>query len=351
MFVPHSTDVVQEKYRPKPNNGKCTLTQSFHFPMKTLIKEYSSRTGTNEEDNGVMPLTRATLRTYIQAIPRHLPEPGDNFTVNIEVLTAVVDQVNSSTIPNVTAAKENITVSHDMEEHRWMEISMTEGIRSLNVSKTHEECFLRVKVVFKLDVCTNKYKKVPLMVVDPATIPVEESERREKHLTVQPMVILYLDEPEVKEQMRLQTKGDHVDEFLLGEDSGEHPSKREAGPTENTTASESPCHLENLTISFHAAKLYHVIVPVSYNARQCVGQCTLSTLQDGKDYINNHAQLLASAASVYASDPQLFEKEPKLPCCVPLTYGEEWLMLYDYTLGTISAQSYPNMVATSCGCR
>ena len=351
MFLPNSPAVVQEKYRPKPSNGKCTLTQTFHFPMKTLIKEYSSRTGISNEDSSVMPLTRATLRTYIQTIPRHLPEPDDDFTVNIEVLAAIVDRTNSSIIPNVTAAKENISVSRDVEENRWLEISMTEGIRSLNVSKSHEECFLMVKVVFQLAVCTKKYKKVPLMVVDPATIPVEESERRDKHLTVQPMVILYLDEPEVKEQMKQQTQGGHVDEFLIGGDSRENPSKREADPNANTTAPESPCHLENLTISFHAARLYHVILPAAYNARQCVGQCTLSSLQDGKDYINNHAQLLASAASVYPSDPQLFEKEPKLPCCVPLTYGEAWLMLYDHALGTFSTQSYPNMVATSCGCR
>ena len=101
-----------------------------------------------------------------------------------------------------------IVASHNMQENQWLEINITDGIKKLNVSLSHEEYLLMVKVVFKLDVCTKQYKKVPMKVVDPAHIPPEDKERREKNLTVQPMVIVYLDE-----QMKQQSKGGHLDEF------------------------------------------------------------------------------------------------------------------------------------------
>ena len=108
-----------------------------------------------------------------------------------------------------------------MQENQWLEMNITDGIRKLNVSLSHEEYLLMVKVVFKLDVFTKQYKKVPLKVVDPAHISLEDKERRQKNLSVQPMVILYLDEPEVKEQMT-QAKGGHLDDFLIGGGPEEH---------------------------------------------------------------------------------------------------------------------------------
>ena len=102
-----------------------------------------------------------------------------------------------------------------MQENLWLETIITDGIRKLNVSASHQEYLLMVQVVFKLDVCTKQYRKVPLKVVDPAHISPEDKERSEKYLTVQPMVILYLKEPEVKEQMKQQSKGGHLDEFLI----------------------------------------------------------------------------------------------------------------------------------------
>ena len=115
----------------------------------------------------------------------------------------------------------------------------------------------------------------------------------------------------------------------------------------NNTAAESACHLENFTVNFHAAGLSNVLVPTSYNARQCVGLCTISKFK-ADDHISLHAQVLASAASVYALNPDRFDKEPKLPCCVPLTYQEISLVLFDN--GHVSVFSGP-MIATSCGCR
>lgn len=345
--------MVQNNYRQKPNNGKCTLTQKFLFPMNTLINEYSSRSDTSYTNNSILPVTMATLRSYIQTVPRHLPEPGKLVVVNVKVLTAIIDQtndsaiVNDSAMPATLAAEESIIVSSDMEDHDWLEINITEGLRNLSVSRSHEQCSLMVKLIFTLDACEEGYKKIPVMIVDPATIPVEEEERREKHLTVQPMAILYLQEPEVKEQMKQQQphhKGGQLNELLIDQDS----SKRQTREVNNSTFTS--CHLEDIDINFYESGMYHILIPSAYNARQCVGQCTSSKLHDID--ATNHARILANSASAHKKDPTNFVTEPKLPCCVPLTYDTAlWLILLDHVYGTISTQAFPQMIATSCGCR
>ena len=176
-------DVVEGNYKLKPSNGKCRLAQSFRFPIEPLIWHYETY---QRED----VLSDVILRTYVETIPRHLPEPGDNLTVVVDVLANFVEGENRSVQPDVLAASQNITVSSDTEEYRWLEMHMTEGIKSLSLSTRSS---LLVKFHFNLQVCAEKYRKVPLKVVDPATVPVEDEERRERYQAVQPMVIFIFD--------------------------------------------------------------------------------------------------------------------------------------------------------------
>lgn len=199
-----------------------------------------------------------------------------------------------------------------------------------------EDCFLVVRVVFNLDACVGAYEwlPVPLSVADPATIPLEEKKRRQNYLTLQPLVVVYLDEPQVRERMKQLNQQDNFLRLSLGDSSQQHVSKRQAP----TAAPESiACHLENVTISFASVGLYNVIAPLSINVRQCVGQCTISSVAQ-ESFISDYARLLASAVS------------PKLPCCVPATYERVWLMQLQPE-GTLSYQPYDDLVAASCGCQ
>ena len=179
-------DVVEGNYKPTPKNGKCRLAQSFRFPVESLVRQYETSTLTNV----TLSLRDVILRAYVETIPRHLPEPGDNLTVVVDVLASIVDPDNSSVQPDVLAASENITVSSYTEEYHWLEMNITEGVKSLTPST---QSSLLVKFHFNLQVCAEQYRKVPLKVVDPATVPVEEEERREKYQAVQPMVIFIFD--------------------------------------------------------------------------------------------------------------------------------------------------------------
>ena len=186
VFGVFDQDVVEGNYKPLPKNGKCRLTQSFRFPLESLLTQFETSALT-----GVTLLLRdVILRAYVETIPRHLPEPGDNLTVVVDVLENIVQADNSSVQPEVLAASENITVTSDTEEYRWLEKNITEGAKSLILSTQPS---LLVKFHFNLQVCAHKYRKVPLKVVDPANVPLEDEERRENYQAVQPMVIFIFD--------------------------------------------------------------------------------------------------------------------------------------------------------------
>ena len=104
----------------------------------------------------------------------------------MDVLVSIVGQENSSVQQDVLAVSENITVTSDTEEYRWLEKNITEGAKSLILSTQPS---LLVKFHFNLQVCAQKYRKVPLKVVDPANVPLEDEERRENYQAVQPMVV------------------------------------------------------------------------------------------------------------------------------------------------------------------
>ena len=101
-----------------------------HFPVESLVIQYE--TSMLEDVNS--SLRDFILRAYVETIPRHLPEPGDNLTVVVDVLVSIVGQENSSMQQDVLAVSENITVSSDTEEYRLLEMNITEGIKSSFVS-------------------------------------------------------------------------------------------------------------------------------------------------------------------------------------------------------------------------
>ena len=69
-------------------------------------------------------------------------QPRDNLTVNVEVLTAVVDQRNFriSTLSMIAVAKDSLHVIRDLTEDRWLEIDITGGLGNQSVS--NKSCYL-----------------------------------------------------------------------------------------------------------------------------------------------------------------------------------------------------------------
>ncbi|OCU00559.1 hypothetical protein XELAEV_18006337mg [Xenopus laevis] len=102
------------------------------------------------------------------------------------------------------------------------------------------------------------------------------------------------------------------------------------------------CRLQELTISLKPfAEYKDVLLPEEININNCVGPCRFpqTTQNDYQTHVVLLIQLQERSESGLA----------RPPCCVPVRYDEQWLMVVDEN--GIKIQSYPNMVAKECGCR
>ncbi|KAM4807904.1 muellerian-inhibiting factor [Rhinophrynus dorsalis] len=102
------------------------------------------------------------------------------------------------------------------------------------------------------------------------------------------------------------------------------------------------CRLQELTISLRPFAEYKDIpLPDEININNCVGPCRFpqTTQSDYQTHVVLLIQLQERSQSALA----------RPPCCVPVRYEEQWLMVVDEN--GIRIQSYPNMVAKECGCR
>ena len=132
-----------------------------------------------------------------------------------------------------------------------------------------------------------------------------------------------------------------LEEHIIGDDNDNRfISKR---------AFVSPCRLSSVRINFADINMHHVLAPTSYNAKQCLGDCSKRKISD--NVVNNHARLLAAAAHYwYSTNQQNISQVPAVPRCVSLSYAYLGLMTINRQ-GEVKLANYPNMEATSCGCR
>lgn len=102
------------------------------------------------------------------------------------------------------------------------------------------------------------------------------------------------------------------------------------------------CRLQELIINLKPYAEYKDIhFPEEININNCVGPCRFpqTTQSDYQAHVILLIQLQERRQSVL----------DRPPCCVPIQYQEQWLMVVDEN--GIKLQLYPNMVAKECGCR
>ncbi|XP_064080914.1 bone morphogenetic protein 2-like [Macrobrachium nipponense] len=122
--------------------------------------------------------------------------------------------------------------------------------------------------------------------------------------------------------------------------------RRSASDEETTVApaSEIPsgCERRDMLVDFASIGWSSWIVyPTSYNAYQCLGQCSFPLGQDLNP--TNHA--IVQSIINNSGDFPLVQR----PCCVPSTYGNLSLLYYDADENVVLKQ-YDKMVAIECGC-
>ena len=287
-----------------------------------------------------LPLQKATLRTYLDVIPRFLQNgPVD---MDVSITAKLFNVENSST--GAVATVQRITV--DRDSNSWKEFDITQSVQHLwpPVSVDNE-----VEVTLKLRVNCQQNKKVPGSFVNPATIPLTQKKRRDRHLPLQPLLLIFLSDEEVKkivkDELRPSEPVEVQESDYAGDENSTVPRVARSAEVEKT------CAIEDFPVTFHTLHLFDVLYPVTYNAKRCSGSCSHSTLTKNDHLATNHAKLMASAKIISQIKPNVqFTSPPSDPCCVPTKY-RPYAILIQTEEGGAEYVVYPSMVVDECGCR
>lgn len=340
---PSNTDIAKENYREKPiRNTKCTTYTQYVFQWSSVEEQIESH---------LLDVESGKLRTYVQTINRHIPT-GSLVDVDVTIFMIPQHNLSSNNSINITdfsewviAGQEVLTVTTDSDG--WVEFNVTDGAKEIwPLIPSYTE----VQVIIKAEVNCGGQKKVPLNFVNPAEIPLEQENRRVRHLDLQPLFVVFANNRDTIEVLNKQdseevtgstaseniTLGRYIDETLL-----EEREKR-------STIDE--CSIERYVVNLNALGLTQILFPTVVNISKCSGNC------NNRNTINrlgtNHARIMMA---IYNSEvnaaPPVDEITATAPCCVPTEYRVVYFIWQSIDDTATAVKSHNHLVATKCGCR
>ena len=298
------------------------------------------------------PLTKGILRPYLQVINRHV-DGGEVIPVQLSVELNLFEGSNRSVAATRNSSAQLRSISINSESNGWLELNITSALREV-WPPTDNLTLVEVRLVAEVDCET--FKKVPLNFINPAEIPLERATRRERHLKLQPLLLVFSDDAQVKNQI---AKG--KEEIDMGNETievhGAEDFDNRRKRKRRSTDSDS-CDIQNFTINFADLGLVNILSPHSVNIKRCLGNCSHTVLKKSPDQnlATNHAKIMASAQILYklqkfqSNSSLMYLTEPKVPCCVPIEYSPVYLIRQNHTLA-IELKMFPNFVVEKCGCR
>lgn len=281
-----------------------------------------------------LPVGKATLRAHMKVIQRLLNQNGPT-PVSADVYMTSTEL--NSTSYGVHAGSFQFSVT--AQSATWVEMDISEGVKSL-WPPSSDETDVKITIILRSNKC-----KVPVIFEDPATIPLQQTRRRQRLSALQPLFLVFLSDEKVKEVIRNETTAS-------GEDSGynDDVGVTESGSERRKREATEACGIEDFKVVFRDLKINYVYSPYSYNARQCRGSCSHNTLGSRGELANNHAKIMASAELVAENNPYTFLHDPKGPCCVPTKYSALTLVIPQLD-GSIKFVVYSHMIVEECRCR
>jgi hypothetical protein len=334
-------DIAKENYREKPvRNAKCEAYTQYVFQWSSAAEQIES---------SLLDVGSSKLRAYIQILNRHIGEGG---TVDVNATVLMVPRHNTTANMTdwseaVVAGQQVITVSRGSDG--WVEFNVTEGVREIWPLMTE---FSEVQVIIKAEVNCAGQKKVPFNFVNPAEIPLEQENRRQRHLDFQSFLVVFADNREIQAALH-QT--DDVVTGATGDDSTnitfrglgeelfpENPTKR--------SATSDECSIERYVVDLHELGLTYILAPQTLNISKCAGNC------NSRNTINrlgtNHAKIMMAIYNAEVNaDPPVDEISATAPCCVPTEYRIVYFLMVTQDGTATGIKSHNHLVATKCGCR
>ena len=341
-------DINEERFRAKPANEglKCKTITRYLFSWDSV---------TNAVPPERIPLKEGHLRPYLQVINRHV-QGGKVVPVQLSVELNVFVGNNRSETPTRSSFVQLQSINVSSRSSGWLELDITSALAPV---WPPTENLTVAEVLLTAEVDCGAFKKVPLNFINPAEIPLERATRRERHLNLQPLLLVFSDDSHIKNQIaKGEEEIDMSDETfeINGEEDFEKRKRRRRQGTEN-----DDCRVENFTVNFSDLGVDDIISPELVNIRRCMGNCSHSVLRKSSDQglATNHAKIMASAQLLYTLQRShnittVYAEEPKVPCCVPVEYSPMYVLREQHTTEAdfaIELKVYPNFVVERCGCR
>ena len=319
------TDLVEGNQRSKLRSEKCSAVNRYIFNWEAIAEQVTPKH---------LEVQRGILRLYLQVIPRLLD--GISTDVDVTITANLFNGSYHNSSDAVFAGERYLNVSGN--SNGWVELDVTEGLKALWPPTIENS---KIEFVIRLAVNCNDKKKIPATFIDPSEIPLGQENRRQRHLSLQPLLVVYISDNDVKRILENEQKEEIVDSESLRLVDPQQRRKRN---------SFESCDVENFTIVFHDIGLEHVIEPYSYNIKQCSGPCSHTAIKRNGNIASNHAKVMASAHLVEQLQPQTFETEPDQPCCVPVKYSSINLLIR-HRNNALELSIFPNFEVQKCGCR
>lgn len=279
------------------------------------------------------------LRAYIQIINRHVEE-NEHVNVTLTVMMVPRNSVTNGTINSsdwsegVLAGQQVVTVSRGSDG--WAEINVTEGAERI-WPLIHNNT--EVQVVIKAEVNCSEQKKVPFNFINPAEISLERQNRRDRHLDIQPFLVIFTDNEETLTLLQEQS--------VIGEDDENRENNIPRNVlfpdlSKRSVSSYTECSISNYVVDLHALDLNQVVFPRHVNISKCSGSCSHPNTIDRLG--SNHAKIMGGAHIRRISGATR-------PCCVPTKYETVSLLMQSIDRTADAIISYNHFIATQCGCR
>lgn len=318
-------DIINNHTRSEIKSAKSRCSSAYRF---------SFQWDTGNEDRS-FPLAKACIRVYSEVIYRLIPLEA-NVSVNVSVMLKLAkdrdNEAESESNETSWIFVKTIDVGHGSAG--WIELDISQQLETV-WEPVLNKSILNVGV--KLDVDCKHTKKVPLKIMNPATLKYPTG-KREKRLSFQPFLVVFIDDTYIKRKVKNE-------QLLIADDEPAITDKTGGRKKRNSVLA---CRVENFTVNFRDLKLTSIISPSSVNIKQCAGSCSLNHVQVSLGVATNHARLMSSAAYVYRNEMS----PPEEPCCSPTAYYSKYLiMIIGGFQPTIEVRLYTEFVVKECGCR
>lgn len=306
--------------------SRCSSTYKFVFELDPAAGQ----------GNKSLPLTKVRLRVYKESIDRHILN-GIPIAVNVSALLRLTpkDSDAEQTLTNGTSWEFLRTIEVATRSDGWLEFELGQQLEAPiwgPVVGRHT-----VDITLKFSINCNKQRKVPLKIINSATIG------SGKKLRYQPFLVVFLDDIEIKRMIETEPISVLEDNEAILSEEYYSRAKRQSG--------NRLCQLKDFRVDFRELNFDSIIYPQFINIKQCVGGCSLNNLQVSVHIATNHARILTSAYHIYQERGSSQMPAPKEPCCSAISYKPAYLLSYNVINGRLENNLEPDMVVKACGCR